>query len=122
MSKYALIGLVMISSPVSARSLQVSGIALGADAVKTASEVGELLAAEEHCSLSYDQEAITAYIGIDSHADPASLPSSHSAFIYFLEGMVRQHDLTLADMSSDESAEHCQSIEQSAKRLGFIQP
>ena len=83
------------------------------DSVRIATNLGTLLAAEEFCGLSYDQEAIGNWI--DENTDPADMGFSST-----LNMMTGGSAFELEDMSESSKTAHCRSIERTARHFGFI--
>ncbi len=99
-----LAALCTVPLPLAAQSL---------DSMRVAKDLGTILAAEEFCDLSYDQEAISNWI--DENTDPADMGFS-STLNMMTEGSAFQ----LRDMSESSKTAHCRSIERTARHYGFV--
>lgn len=84
------------------------------DSVQKAQQLGTILAAEDFCQLSYDQDAIGQWI--DENTDPADMGFSGS-----LTMMTDGSIFMQADMSESSKTAHCRSIERTARHFGFIE-
>lgn len=82
--------------------------------MQKAQDLGTLLAAEEFCSLTYDQGAIGRWI--DENTDPADMGFSGT-----LNMMTEGSAFQLRDMSDSSKAAHCRSIERTARHYGFVE-
>lgn len=94
-------------------ALPLSLSAQSMDSMQKAQELGTILAAEEFCQLSYDQDAIGKWI--DENTDPADMGFS-STLNLMTEGSAFQ----LRDMSESSKTAHCRSIERTARHYGFV--
>lgn len=84
------------------------------DSMMKAQDLGSVLASETFCGLSYDQDAIGAWI--DQNTDPADM-----GFAASLETMTMGAAYSLKDMSPSGKTAHCRSIARTAQHYGFIQ-
>lgn len=84
------------------------------DSMQKAQQLGTVLAAEDFCQLSYDQDAIGQWI--DENTDPADMGFSGS-----LTMMTEGSTFMQADMSESSKTAHCRSIERTARHFGFIE-
>ncbi len=80
--------------------------------MQLASDLGSVLAAEEKCDLSYDQDAIAAFIEKNVEEDDMSFPST-------LRAMTGTAEWQLDDMSKSAMTAHCMQIRRVAKSYGF---
>ncbi len=81
--------------------------------MNVAMALGDLLASEEACGLTYDQDAIAAYI--DKH-----VPAEDMEFSSNLTMMTMGQKAQLADMSVSQRTAHCRQVGRVAKANGFI--
>ena len=79
-----------------------------------AQALGDVLASEEPCGLTYDQDAIGAHID-------ASVPADDAEFTSMLTMMTMGAAHQLDRMSASALTAHCRQIERVAKSYGFIQ-
>lgn len=86
-----------------------------ADSTLTAMNLGNVLASENACGLSYDQSAIAAFIEKNVEADDMGFPST-------LQLMTVGAEVGLKDMSQSEVTAHCTQIRRLAKAYGFTAP
>jgi len=75
--------------------------------------LGSVLAAESFCGLTYDQDAISAWI--DTNTDPGDM-----GFASSLSMMTDGASYELQGMSDSSRTAHCRSIERTARHYGFI--
>lgn len=87
--------------------------AQGFKSMTLASNLGTVLASEEMCGLSYDQEAIAAFI--EENVDPKDM-----GFASNLQMMTEGQAYNLRDMSASARTAHCTQIRRVAKSYGFI--
>ncbi|MFP9138687.1 signal recognition particle [Devosia sp. XGJD_8] len=92
-------------SPAAAQDLQ---------SMQVATALGSVIGSEELCELSYDQEAIAAYIESKVSADDMSFPST-------LQMMVQAQQYQLTDMSESAKTAHCTQIARAAQSFNFIE-
>ncbi|GHA13266.1 hypothetical protein GCM10007989_04810 [Devosia pacifica] len=90
--------------------------AVGQDfgSMNTAVELGTVLGSEEACGLSYDQEAITAFIEAEVAADDMSFAST-------LQTMVMGQEMQINELSASAKTAHCAQITRVARSYGFIE-
>lgn len=81
--------------------------------MQKAQELGSILAAEEYCGLSYDQNAIASWI--DQNVDPGDM-----GFAGTLEMMTQGAQFDLSSKSASSKTAHCHSVERTARHYGFI--
>lgn len=81
--------------------------------MNAAMNLGSVLAAENFCGLSYDQNAISAWI--DTNTDPGDM-----SFASTLSMMTDGAGFELQSMSESSRTAHCRSIERTARHYGFI--
>ena len=93
-----------VASPVAAFNLQNAQVA---------SDLGQLIAAEEFCDLSYNHDAIDAYI--DSRVDHADM-----GFPQMLAGQVAVAEYTIEGMSDTNRRAHCRAVAATARVHNFI--
>lgn len=89
--------------------------ALALDQMKSMSlahDLGTVLASEELCGLSYDQNAIAAYV-------EKRVPADDMGFAGTLDMMTTGAKISLADMSASSKTAHCVQIRRVAKNYGF---
>lgn len=79
-----------------------------------ATDLGNVIASEAACGLSYDQAAISAFIESKVPADDMNFPS-------LLQTMIMGQEYTLQEMSTSGKTAHCTQIARVAKSYGFIQ-
>lgn len=82
-------------------------------AMTQANELGSILAAEEFCGLTYDQDAIQAWITSNVAADAMGFAGT-------LTMMVAGAEFQQRDMSTSAKTAHCTAIRQTAKHYGFV--
>ncbi len=80
---------------------------------KSAVVLGRVLASEEPCGLTYNQEAIGNWI--DKNTDP-----SNRDFPRFLSIGAASIRLQFKTMNTGSKTVHCRSVEGTARYLGFI--
>ncbi len=83
-----------------------------ADSMSTAVALGSVLASEELCGLSYNQDAISAYIDKHVKEDDMKFPST-------LQMMTAGSKIQLQDMRKSQLTAHCAQIKRVAKKYGF---
>lgn len=84
-----------------------------ADTMMVASQLGNVLAAEEFCGLTYDQEAIQAFIEKNVRADDMG-------FAGMLSLMTGGSESKQREMNASAKTAHCAQIRRVAKANGFI--
>lgn len=101
----AVLALVLFAStPADAQSLE---------SMDLASNLGTVLASEEFCGLSYEQDAIAAFIEQNVNA-------SDMGFASILQLMTDGHAYSLKELSPSARTAHCTQIRRVAKSYGFI--
>ncbi|WP_054310010.1 hypothetical protein [Mesorhizobium sp. 1M-11] len=83
------------------------------NALVLANELGNVLAAEELCGLTFDQPAIAAFI-------EKRVPADDMSFAGFLQMQVDGIRMGFADMSASQKTAHCTQIRRVAKSYGFL--
>ncbi|RIA47316.1 signal recognition particle [Dichotomicrobium thermohalophilum] len=83
------------------------------ESMNLANQLGTVLASEEACGLSYDQDAIAAFIEENVAADDMGFAST-------LRGMTKWQRSGLKSMSASERTAHCTQIRRVAVSYGFI--
>lgn len=75
--------------------------------------LGSLLAAEEFCGLSYNQDVISTFI-------TTNVPPDRMDFAGMLHSHTSLGEFMLSDMTASAKTAHCTSITQTAKYLNFL--
>lgn len=88
-------------------------VAQDLQSMQRAQALGTVLAAEEKCGLSYDQDAIKAWIDGNVPADDMDFASTLSLMTM---GMQSQLD----EMSKSSLTAHCRSVERTARKYHFV--
>lgn len=83
-----------------------------ADSMTTAVSLGSVLASEEFCGLTYNQDAISTYIAKNVKDDDMQFPST-------LQMMTEGQKFQLKEMSNSQVTAHCAQIKRLAKSYGF---
>lgn len=83
------------------------------DSMRKAQELATILGSEEYCSLSYDQDAIAAWI--DANTDPSDM-----GFASILDVSINGVSYGLEDRSASAKTAHCRSVSRTAQHFGFI--
>lgn len=96
--------LAAVSGPVAAQGL---------DSMNVAVELGTVLASEEACGLSFNQEAIAAFIEANVAADDMSFAST-------LGMMTGGKKYEIDEMSASSKTAHCTQIKRVAATYKFI--
>lgn len=94
----------------------VAATSAGAQSMKSmqmAGDLGSVLASEEPCGFTYDQEAISAWI--DKNIDPSDM-----GFVSTLSTMTTGVSYQMRDMSKSALTAHCRATEKTAKHYGFM--
>ena len=99
---------VVLLLPVSTASAQSMG------SMQKATELGSILASEEFCGLSYNQDAIGSWI--DEHTDPSNM-----GFTSTLNMMTEGSKFQMKGMSESSKTAHCRSVARTARHFGFIE-
>lgn len=79
-----------------------------------AAALGSLIASEQTCGLSYDQEAIQAFIEENVPADDVDFPG-------MLRSMTDSVVRDIRGMSQSAKTAHCAQVQRIAKSYGFIE-
>jgi hypothetical protein len=92
-----------------------SAPAIGAaiDSMNLANELGSVLASEKLCGLTYDQDAISAFI-------ESKVSAKDMSFANTLMMMTRGNEVQLEDLSPAGKVAHCTQIRRVAKSYGFV--
>lgn len=88
-------------------------LAFNVQNARVASDLGSLLASETFCELSFDHDAIDAYI--DAEVDHTDM-----GFATDLTGQIALAEFMQADMSESAKRAHCRAIAATARTHGFI--
>lgn len=88
--------------------------AQGFESMKTARELGQMLASEEVCGLTFSQPAIETFI--DKKVKPDDM-----AFTGHLTLMTTGSKVQIEDMSQSARTAHCAQVRRAAKAHGFIE-
>lgn len=83
------------------------------DTSEFAEQLGIVLGSEDFCGLTYDQQAITRYIG--DHINPENLDFAH---LLKVDTWSTQNENK--EMSTSEKTARCFQITRTAKSLGFV--
>jgi len=102
----SLVCLALLAGPVAAMT--------DAERVRTAQNLAAVLAGEEHCGLTYDQQALADHT--------AELTGGDMEFPAALNGMLALSRLQIADHSNSERTAFCASIKAAAEADGFLKP
>jgi len=84
------------------------------ESMEMATNLGSVIASEEFCSLTFDQDAIELWI--DEKVDPEDM-----SFPSTLNMMVIGSEFQYKEMSKSAKTAHCRSIKRIAKQYGFIE-
>lgn len=106
MTRVLMVLLALIAIEVPARADQMASMQL-------AVALGDLLASEGPCDLSYDQAAIQTYID-------GNVPPDEMGFASQLNMMTSGATFSMRDMSPSSLTAHCRATERSARHFGFI--
>lgn len=87
--------------------------AFNVENARIASDLGTLLGSESLCELSFDHDAIDAYID-------ANVDHSDMGFASSLTGQIALAEFTQSDMSDSARRAHCRAIAATARQHGFI--
>lgn len=79
-----------------------------------ANSLGNVIASEKTCGLSYDQGAIERYIETKVDADDMEFPA-------MLDMMVSGSSISIDEMSSSAKTAHCAQVRRIAKSYRFTQ-
>lgn len=102
---FAAVSLALLSVPAGAEG--------ELDRMQLATALGDLLAAESGCGLTYNQDAIKKFID-------SKVPADDLQFSGYLSLSVSGSSYTLKEMSASTKVAHCRQIERGAKSYGFI--
>lgn len=83
-----------------------------ADSMTIAVSLGTVLASEEFCGLTYNQDAISTYIAKNVKDDDMQFPST-------LQMMTEGQKSQLKEMSKSQVTAHCAQIKRLTKSYGF---
>ncbi|WP_247653367.1 signal recognition particle [Pannonibacter phragmitetus] len=83
------------------------------DSMRKAQQLADVLGSEAACGLTYDQEAISAYIDKAIPADDMSFTSNLNMFVSATE-------FQLQGMSTSAKTAHCTQVRRVAKSFGFL--
>ena len=97
----------MLASPTAA---QMSDI----DMFQTANALGTIIGSETFCGLSYDQDAVAAYIA-------SIVPPDRMDFASVLSAMVQGQGFNNQSLRGSAKTAHCASVDQTARHYGFIE-
>ncbi|MEP2980453.1 MAG: signal recognition particle [Lentilitoribacter sp.] len=81
--------------------------------IQLAQNLGNLIASEQYCDLSYSQEAIADFVEMNVSAEDMEFPSR-------LEGFITLSNFTLESKSLTAKMAHCTQITRLAKSHRFI--
>lgn len=84
------------------------------ESMTLATNLGSVLASEDLCELTYNQDAISAFIEKEVDADDMSFPST-------LQVMVQGQDFQNQSMSASAKTAHCAQIKRVARSYGFTE-
>jgi hypothetical protein len=90
------------------------GITLSLDSYEAADQLADVLVSEDLCGLSFNQDAIAAWIEANVAADDMEFSGNLSSHISLSE-------YTLKDISTSAKTAHCAQIRRVAKNYGFIE-
>jgi hypothetical protein len=95
--------------------INFSGVAgaSGMESLQLAMHLGDVLASEQPCGLSYDQAAISAFIANKVKADDMGFTSNLNIYTFGATSQIR-------DMSTSQKTAHCAQIKRVAKQYKFI--
>lgn len=82
--------------------------------MEKATNLGSVIASEEFCDLTFDQDAIEDWIDQNVDPDDMGFPSTLNMMVM---GSEFQHE----GMSKSAKTAHCRSIKRVAKRYGFVE-
>lgn len=106
---------MLLAGQVVAMCAIVGAGAASADSMKSmqiASELGNLLSAEQPCGLTFDQTAVSAFIEKNVEADDMSFPGT-------LRLMTEGAKYKLQEMSKSEMTAYCTQATRLSKAFGF---
>lgn len=83
------------------------------DRMKLSSALGDVLASEKPCGLSYKQDAISKFID-------SKVPANDMDFPSHLSMQTTGRGVMIKEMSESAKTAHCRQIERVAKSYGFI--
>jgi hypothetical protein len=87
--------------------------AAGSDSTQIALELGSVLASEAECGLSYNQQAIEAFI-------ERKVDASDMGFASTLQAMTSGSKFQIEGMTPSQRTAHCVQIRRVAKKYGFV--
>lgn len=94
--------------------LTITSAAAAQDLWEIADNLGYVIASEEPCDLSYDQEQIARFIDENVPGDAMDFPSN-------LQGAIARAELDIQDNSSSAMTAHCRSVTNIARHHGFVE-
>lgn len=103
-----------ILSILAASVVAMPAFALDFETMEKAQNLGNILGSESFCGLSFNQDAIAAWVD-------DNVPASSMSFSGDLQGAVAMSQITVSSMSESAKTAHCRSIERTAKHLGFLE-
>ncbi|MFN4058183.1 MAG: hypothetical protein ACK4HW_08380 [Roseinatronobacter sp.] len=106
MRRILLISMMVISASQAA--------AQGFESMQKASNLGTVIASEQQCGLSFDQDAIEAWI--DENTDPSDM-----SFAGNLQMMIQGSQYNTGSLSGSALTAHCRAVERTSRHFGFIQ-
>jgi DhnA family fructose-bisphosphate aldolase class Ia len=104
---------MMMKMTAAVLAVALTGSSAMADSMNIAVHLGSVIGSEEFCELSYNHEAIEAYIEKHVDADDMGFPSMLNMMT---DGQQYQHK----DMSKSQAAAHCAQIRRVARSYEFI--
>lgn len=81
--------------------------------MNAATKLGSVLGSEDLCGLTFNQDAISAYID-------KTVPADDMEFASMLSMMTDGTSFQLKDMTPSQKTAHCRQTERVAKAFGFI--
>ena len=105
--------MMMLAVVAFSTSLQIAKAEVPKDSTSLAISLGDILASEEPCNLTYDQNAIMAFIEKNVREDDMD-------FSVLLKGMTEASSLQIRGMSKSELALHCFQNARVAHSYKFI--
>lgn len=105
----------MVKPALLAAALCVAAPSLAsADSIEFATHLGNMLASESLCGLSYKPEAIEALIAKKVKADDIEFPTT-------LNLMTSGSEYRIRDLTASAKVAHCAQVRRAAKAYGFIE-
>lgn len=90
-----------------------SAVASAGSTTETAEQLGNLLGSETACGLTFDKDAVRAYI-------EKNVPASDLDFTRNLNTDVRLAEYRAKKMGSTQQAAHCFQVKRNAEALGLL--